>query len=56
LDYPEDLEVVEYVIKELNKRNSFGHLNEIIEIIESNSQIKKKNAHYYYGIGWEQGK
>ena len=56
LDYPEDLEVVEYVIKELNKRNSFGHLNEIIEIIESNSKIKKKNAHYYYGIGWEQGK
>ncbi|MBN4080847.1 glycosyltransferase family protein [Caldithrix abyssi] len=56
MDYPEDFEVIEYVVRELNGRNSFGHLPEIVEIIESNSQIKKKNAHYYYGIGWEQGK
>ena len=56
VDYPDDFEVVEYVIQELNKRNSFGHLNEIVEIIESNPEIKKKNSHYYYGIGWEQRK
>ena len=54
VDYPEDFEVVEYVIRELKKRHSFGHLEEIVEIIESNPTIKKKNAHYYYGIGWEQ--
>lgn len=53
VDYPEDFEVVKYVIEELGKRNSFGHLNEIVEIIRSNPEIKKKNAHYYYGIGWE---
>lgn len=56
VDYPEDFEVVEYVIKELNKRGSFGHLAEIVEIIKSNPTIKKRNAHYYYGIGWEQEK
>ena len=53
VDYPEDFEVVEYVIKELRKRGSFGHLPEIIEIIEGNPEIKLKNASYYFGIGWE---
>lgn len=54
VDYEEDFELVKYVISELTKRHSFGHLEEIVEIIESNPAIKKKNAHYYYGIGWEQ--
>ena len=44
VDYPEDFEVVEFVIKELKKRNSFGHLNEIIEIIDANPDIKAKNS------------
>ena len=53
VDYPEDLEVVEYIIKELKKRNSFGHLKEIIDIIDSNPEIKAKNSQYYFGIGWK---
>lgn len=53
VDYPEDFEVVEFVIKELKKRNSFGHLNEIIEIIDANPDIKAKNSKYYSGIGWK---
>lgn len=53
VDYPEDFEVVEFVIKELNKRNSFGHLNEIIEILDANPDIKAKNSKYYSGIGWK---
>ena len=53
VDYPEDLEVVEYIIKELKKRNSFGYLKEIIDIIDSNPEIKAKNSKYYFGIGWK---
>jgi spore coat polysaccharide biosynthesis protein SpsF len=53
VDYPEDLEVVEYIIKELKKRTSFGYLKEIIDIIDSNPEIKAKNSKYYFGIGWK---
>lgn len=53
VDYPEDFKVVEFVIKELKNRNSFGHLEEIIEILDSNPEIKVKNSHYTFGLGWE---
>lgn len=53
VDYPEDFEVVDFVIRELKNRSSFGHLDEIISIIDSNPKIKKKNEKYYFGIGWE---
>lgn len=53
VDYPEDFVVVEYIFKELKKRKSFGHLEECIEIIDANPEIKSKNAHYYAGIGWK---
>ena len=52
VDYPEDFEVVEFVIQELERRKSSGSLKEIIEIIESNPEIKEKNSKYYFGIGW----
>lgn len=52
VDYPEDFEVVSYVFNELKKRNSFGHLDEIIEIINSNNEIKNKNSKYFFGQGW----
>lgn len=53
VDYPEDFKVVEFVVQELKKRNRFGHLDEIIEIIDSNPEIKAKNSKYYFGIGWK---
>jgi len=53
VDYPEDFEVVEFIIKELLKNNEFGYIENIIKIIDSNSMIKQKNAKYYFGIGWE---
>ena len=52
VDYPEDLEVIEYVVAQLKQRDSFGHLAEIVEIIESNPEIRDKNSQYYSGIGW----
>ena len=41
-------------MKELNKRKSFGYLEEIVDIINTNPNIKAKNSMYYSGIGWEQ--
>lgn len=52
VDYPEDFTVVEYIFKELKKRKKIGHLEELIEIIDSSPEMKSKNAHYYAGIGW----
>lgn len=53
VDYPEDFEVASYVIHELTKRGSFGHLAEIIEIIDANPEVKMKNGKYFFGIGWQ---
>ena len=53
VDYPEDLEVISFVVKELKRLNMKGHLNEIVEILESNPQIAKLNASHYFGEGWD---
>ena len=53
VDYIEDFEVVDFVVRELKNINSFGHLNEIISIINSNDEIKHKNSKYFFGIGWQ---
>ena len=53
VDYPEDLAVVEFLIKELKKRNSFGHVQEIVEILKTNPAERKKNAQYHFGIDGE---
>ena len=54
VDYPEDFEVVEYVFKELNSKNIFGTLKEVINIIDNNIKIKEKNAQYFFGQGWRE--
>ncbi len=53
VDYPEDLEAVKMIVDELNKQKKFGHVDEIVKIIEDNSAIKDKNSQYYFGIGWK---
>lgn len=53
VDYPEDLDVIEFIIKELKKRNNLGHVDEIVEILDANPKIKAKNSRYYFGIGWK---
>ena len=52
LDYPEDYEVVNRIDAELNKRNQFGHLEEIIQILKNHPEIVELNSKYYFGIGW----
>ena len=54
VDYPDDFEVIEFVLNELDRRNIFGSLKEIVGIIEDNQQIKEKNSRFSSGMGWEQ--
>ena len=53
VDYPEDLTVAEFIAKEIKKRKLSGTLKEIIEIIDSNPEVKKLNSKYFFGIGWK---
>ena len=52
VDYSEDLEVVKRIVSELNKRNQFGELGEIIQIFKDYPEIYNLNSKYYVGIGW----
>jgi len=52
VDYPEDFEVVSYIINKLSEINSFGCLDNIIAILDSNDDIREKNSQYYAGQGW----
>lgn len=56
VDYPEDLEVVAYIASEINKRRIFGHFEEIIDIIDAAPEVKKKNLHYSFDIGWKRNR
>lgn len=56
VDYPEDFQVVEFIVNELAKKSIAGNLEEIISIIEAHPEIKEINSKYFFGIGWNQGK
>ena len=53
IDYPEDFEVIKFIINKLNDENKFGTIEEIIDILDSNPDIRKKNSKYYFRINWE---
>ena len=52
IDYPEDLKVVKQVFKELKMQKLFGHVNEVVNILKKNPEIRKINERFYFGIGW----
>ena len=53
VDYPEDFEVINRVIKLLKSENKFGTLEEIINLLKSHKEIVSLNKNYYFGIGWK---
>ena len=53
VDYLEDYQVVKQIDTELKRRNQFGTLEEIIQILKGHPEIVELNAKYYFGIGWE---
>ena len=52
VDYKKDLDVVREIVNELDKKNKFGFVEEIVEILEKNPNIKKINSMYRYGMNW----
>jgi spore coat polysaccharide biosynthesis protein SpsF len=52
IDYPEDFEVISFVIQELKRKNIFGTVKEIIEILNENPEILNKNSMYTWGANW----
>ena len=52
VDYEEDYKVIELIYKEIRARNIYGHVHEIINILNERPDIKEINKEYYFGIGW----
>jgi spore coat polysaccharide biosynthesis protein SpsF len=52
IDYPEDYEVIKFVVQELKRKKIVGSLSDVIDILDSNPQIKKLNSSHYSGEGW----
>lgn len=53
VDYPEDLKVIQLLMNEIESRQVFGYIEEIIKILKSKPEIRKINEEYYFGIGWD---
>lgn len=53
VDYPEDFNVIKYILDIISLKNIDGSLEEIIEILDLNSDIKAKNNRYSFGEGWK---
>lgn len=52
VDYPEDLEVVTHLVREMRQRGVFGHLPQLIEILNERPDIADLNQHREFGGGW----
>lgn len=52
IDYPEDFEVISFIIKQLNQKNLVGTMNEIIDLLQKNPDIEKMNSKYTWGLNW----
>ena len=40
-------------MNEIESRQVFGNIEEIIKILKSKPEIRKINEEYYFGIGWD---
>lgn len=52
IDYKEDFDLVKAVLKILKKRKQFGHLTELIKIMEDYPELKTLNKKFKLGEGW----
>jgi spore coat polysaccharide biosynthesis protein SpsF len=52
IDYHEDLSLLKEIIKRLRKQNKFGHIDEVIEILENEPDLVEINSMYTYGLNW----
>jgi len=53
IDYPEDYELSKLIFSEINSKGIYGHINEIVAILDEKPEIREINKKFYFGIGWE---
>ena len=53
VDYPEDLEVIEAILKKIKGKDIYGHVNEIAGVLKENPGIRDRNSKYKFGMGWK---
>jgi spore coat polysaccharide biosynthesis protein SpsF len=46
IDYPEDFEVLELIMEKLDGRKQFGHLGQIVQLLNDYPEIASKNSCY----------
>jgi len=54
VDFPEDLDVVRRLVKELKKKKQFGHVDQIVRMLLAHPEISTINADHSPGDGWLQ--
>lgn len=52
VDYPEDVTLIEKIITEMDKRNIFGRMKELVDIVDEKG-LKEINSKYKFGGGWK---
>ena len=52
IDYKEDMTLLNEIIKRLKRQNKFGHINEVVEILENEPNLVEINSMYTYGLNW----
>ena len=53
VDYQEDYEVLKLIYDEITLRQVYGHVGEIVKVLDDRQDIRLINKDYYFGIGWE---
>ena len=53
VDYPEDFQVIQELVKLFEQKKIFGHIGEIVQLLKENPQIVDMNKKYYFGMGWD---
>jgi len=53
VDYPEDYELIKMLMLKLKEKEKFGHLEDLIEIMEENPELKQINSGHRIGEGWQ---
>jgi spore coat polysaccharide biosynthesis protein SpsF len=53
VDYQKDYDVVKLIYDEITLRQVYGHIGEIVMVLDDRQDIRMINKDYYFGIGWE---
>ena len=53
IDYPEDYQVIKHIFSMIQGEGAYGQLENIIQILDENPNIRNLNSKYVSGMGWD---